>query len=294
MNQPQETQLQTTQSLQPSEPSPVVLWSQERLNLLKSTVAAGLSNNEFMLFVEVCKRRRLDPFAKQIYAVRRGDRVVHQTSIDGYRLIAERTGRYLGQTNPEWCDKTGKWVDIWTQPGPPFACRIGVYKDGHAVPTVGIAYWETYYSPGPFWKKAGPHMLAKCAEALALRKAFPEELSGLYTNDEMSMADTDTMVAEPVMDGGDPVLIFPIIIVSTWTAQGEERAIAKDSNGDEWMFSAVYFPALDAAITDGTPNEKPYGLTAENLPPRCPHSNMFAMNLSDPVTQYTVCESSRK
>jgi phage recombination protein Bet len=229
----------------------MTLWSQERLNLLKKTVAAGLSNNEFMLFVEVCKRRKLDPFAKQIYAVRRGDKVVHQTSIDGYRLIAERTGQYLGQTPVEWCDKNGVWTDVWTQPGNPFACRVGVYKDGHAVPTYAIGYWETYYSPGPFWKKAGPHMLAKCTEALALRKAFPEELSGLYTDDEMSMA--DTMVAEPVVSEGEPVLIFPTNVVSTWNAQGEDRAIVKDSNGDEWMFTGLYFPALDAAISGNTP-----------------------------------------
>lgn len=144
---------------------------------------------------------------------------------------------------------------MWTSKLPPFAARVGVLKAGHGVPTIGMAYWETYASPGPFWKKAPAHMLAKTAEALALKKAFPEELSGLYTDDEMAQAD-NTIVTQalPVTAANEPVPMFPTEVVKTWTDhEGVQRAIVKDIGGDQWLFVGQHFPFVDKAIADGTP-----------------------------------------
>lgn len=224
------------------------MWTKERLELLKATIAKGLNDNQFSLFVEVCKMRNLNPFAKQIYAVVRQGNMVIQTSIDGYRLIAERTGKYLGQTSPEWCGKDGVWRDVWTNKENPFACRIGVFKAGHSVPTIGIAYWDTYVAPGPFWSKAGPHMLSKCSEGLALKKAFPEELSGLYTNDEMDQAN-DTMVTPvnvAVVEAEEvqPVMTFPTKILAT----NSSGMLVQDTNGVEWVYPTSSANALNEAI----------------------------------------------
>ena len=119
-----------------------------------------------------------------------------QTGIDGYRAIAARTNEYDGQEGPFWCGEDGLWRDVWLPKEPPRAAKVLVYRKGVSRPSPGIAHlkgYAAYKDDGKTlaakWGQMPEHMLAKCAEALALRKAFPEELSGINTDDEMDHVD---------------------------------------------------------------------------------------------------------
>ncbi len=169
-------------------------YNPEQLALLKEQIAPGCSDNELILFCEVAKRTGLDPFMRQVYAIKRKDKMTIQTSIDGFRLIADRTGQMDG-SDAYWCGEDGIWKDVWVSNSRPVAAKVEVYKKGCSRVFKGVAKWDEYAqyyngSPSQMWSKFPTTMLAKCAEALALRKAFPAELSGIYTGDEMSQANT--------------------------------------------------------------------------------------------------------
>ena len=156
------------------------------------------------------KRTRLDPVTRQIYAMINKGKLSIMASIDGLRLIAERTGSYEGQTAPQWCGSDGVWKDVWLSAETPKACRIGVYKTKFREALYAIALFEEYAGKqtyddnyGKFkkgdltymWAKMPALMIAKVAEALALRKAFPNEMSGIYSTEEMDQAPKDVSPA---------------------------------------------------------------------------------------------------
>ena len=174
-------------------------WSDAQLSALKQLGLSNASNGDLAFFFHQAQRTGLDPFARQIYMIERGGRYGIQTSIDGLRIVAQRSGRYAGQTAPYWCGEDGEWKDVWLGKSAPFAAKVGVYREGFTEPTWAVARLDSYCplgrdgKPMGLWNKMPDVMLAKCAEALALRKAFPNDLSGLYTDDEMSQADAVTV-----------------------------------------------------------------------------------------------------
>jgi phage recombination protein Bet len=183
-------------------------FDEEKIELMRRTIARGASEDELSLFVEQCRRTGLDPFARQIYSVRRKqwnsqsrsyeEAQVIQVSIDGFRLIADRTHKYAGQVGPWWCGPDGEWKEVWLSEDPPAAARVGVLRHDFHQPLFATAIFKSYVQtnshgePISRWKTDPAGMLAKCAESLALRRAFPHELSGLYTTEEMGQADNPT------------------------------------------------------------------------------------------------------
>jgi len=165
-------------------------YDQKKIDLIKRTICKDATDDELQLFIQTCKRTGLDPFMRQIFSVKRRDFkegrevMTIQTGIDGYRLIADRTGRYAPGQNPEFgYDKQGNLR----------SAKSFVKKktfDGTWHEVSAIAFWDEYVQKTKqgeathFWKSKGHIMLSKCAEMLALRRAFPAELSGLHVQSE--------------------------------------------------------------------------------------------------------------
>jgi len=196
----------------------VATFSNDQIELIKRQIAVGVSDDELKVFMYQCKRTGLDPFTRQIYAIQRKSwnsktrqeefKMSIQTSIDGFRLIAERSKKYAGQLGPYWCGEDGVWHEVWTKKDYPFAAKVGVLRSDFNEPLFAVARWDSYVQSykdksgkeivGNMWQKMPDLMLAKTAEALALRKAFPQDLSGLYTSDEMQ--DTPPPAVDPRED----------------------------------------------------------------------------------------------
>lgn len=204
--------------VEPSQASGLARWDAEQLEVIKTLICPGASDAELALFGQVCQRTGLDPFAKQIYGIMRTSRkkvgndwvdvssLSIQTSIDGLRLIADRSGKYQGQVGPQWCGEDGVWRDVWLSSDYPAAARVGVLKTGFTQPLWAVARWDSYVQTftnrqtkqaevSSMWARMPDVMIAKVAEALALRRAFPAELSGLYGSDEMGQADNPPLAS---------------------------------------------------------------------------------------------------
>ena len=170
----------------------ITTWTPDQQQLISSTIAPGCSNDELRLFAYACQRTGLDPFSKQIYAIKRGGKMTIQAGIDGLRAIAERTGQLDG-SETYWCGDDGEWKDVWLSAKPPAAAKTIVHRKGSQHPFVGVARFADYNAGQGLWSKMAATMIAKCSEALALRKAFPADMSGVYTTDEMDQAEPVTV-----------------------------------------------------------------------------------------------------
>jgi len=183
-----------------------ITYTQDQVQLIKNQIAPQAKDEELKLFLYQCQRTGLDALSRQIYCIFRktknpdgtwGQKMTIQTSIDGFRVIAERSGDYAGQGEPIFIDLDGKLL----------CAKVPVYRFKNGTryrAAVGVAYWDEYvqlndeYINGKptgkkiassMWAKMPHVMLSKVAEALALRKAYPQDLSGLYTTEEMGVAD---------------------------------------------------------------------------------------------------------
>jgi len=180
--------------------SNLALWTPEQTQLISTTIAPGCSNDELRLFAYACQRTGLDPFSKQIYAIKRGGKMTIQAGIDGLRAIAERTGQLDG-SETFWCGEDGQWADVWLGSKPPAAAKTIIHRKGCQHPFTGTARFADYNAGQGLWSKMPAAMIAKCSEALALRKAFPADMSGVYSTDEMDQAvEPVTVSATPAGD----------------------------------------------------------------------------------------------
>ncbi|MFI6347278.1 phage recombination protein Bet [Streptomyces sp. NPDC050560] len=180
------------------------VWTPEQAAVLRqSGIGDGVTHAELSSFLHLCQRTGLDPFSRQIYLIGRWDKragrevFTPQTGIDGYRVVAQRVtvkqGGAYGYEDTLWCDASGAWRDVWLAEEPPAAAKVTVVRNGQRFSAVALfrEYVQTNRDGRPVgsWGKMPAGQLAKCGEALALRKAFPLDLAGVYTAEEMAQAD---------------------------------------------------------------------------------------------------------
>jgi len=195
-----DTQLATTESMALSRRADSALeFTPEQRAMIRDAFANGATDSEFAVLLEIARTRRLNPLMRQIHFVKRWNNDLHrevwaaQAAIDGLRAIAERTGLYAGQDEPEYAEAPDGTLVL---------CKVRVYRTDWQRPAVGVAYWKEYVQTykerstgkqvvSPMWARMPHVMLAKVAESIALRKAFPEDMGGLYSDAEMGQADND-------------------------------------------------------------------------------------------------------
>ncbi len=197
-----EIALRTPSALTPA----AIDFTDKQIDVIKNTIAKGASDVELDLFLAICRRTGLDPFLKQIHLIPRRSNVDGKwvtsfqpmVGIDGMRLVADRTGRYAGPDPVEWLDSEGTWSEVWTGKGThPVAARYSVYRKDWNRKATAVVRWDEYAQDTTTWKKMPSVMLAKCAESLALRRAFPAEMAQLGS--AMSM-DFDTKAFEAELE----------------------------------------------------------------------------------------------
>jgi phage recombination protein Bet len=204
-------------------------WSRERAELVRRTICPkGISEDEFALFIEQCKRSGLDPLLKEAFCVARRQNVGNrerpnwvtkyefQPSEAGMLARAERfpdfrgiqasavfaedeiivdqgKGEVVHRFNP--AKRKGALVGAWSR----------VVRDGK-LPVVVWLDFSGYVQQTPLWAKIPTTMIEKCARVAALRKAYPEAFGGLYVREEMPADDYEPQQAhaheEPVHGGG--------------------------------------------------------------------------------------------
>lgn len=193
-------------------------FTSQQVTVLRHLGVDGADDDDLDVFFHVAKRTKLDPFARQIYMIgrnsydQRADRWVTkqtiQTGIDGYRLIGRRAAdaarARISVSAPEWAHEDGTWRPVWVKAwGSPIGARITITRDGE--PFVGVALFEEYAQTKrngdltSMWAQRPAGQIAKCAEALAWRLAFPQDLAGVYVEEELQHADREA--PEPVATG---------------------------------------------------------------------------------------------
>lgn len=234
-------------------------FTEKELAAIRSEYCKGATDAQFDLFVSECKARSLRPGVHLVFQLRRakeydptvGAYVYVQkpywiTTIAALRLIAQRTGDYLGQGPEEYIylDKDGNpsiksevplaHEDPAQRPltREPWVARATVYRKGFTQPMIGMARFEAYATVvvpkegTPYlsetWRKRGSEQLFKCAEALALRRAYPEEMAGLLLQEELKDEIEEEKVATPVTPAVAVPLPPPVPAVNQQPAVGTE------------------------------------------------------------------------
>lgn len=188
---------------------------EELFSVLRNSLYVGAQDESIKMVIGYCKATNLDPMQKPVHIVpmycstgqkdSKGDdikskRDVVMPGIGLYRIQAARSGEFAGTSEPEFGEDITEIIDGITITFPQW-CRVTVKRlmsNGVVAEFTSKEFWKENYAtkskdskaPNAMWAKRPYAQLAKCAEAQALRKAFPE-VGSQPTADEMEGKEID-------------------------------------------------------------------------------------------------------
>lgn len=232
-----------------------IIFTEEHVKLIKNSVAKDLTEVEFQLFMMMAKRSRLDPLLKQMSAIvfnkENKDRrsVSYITNIDGFRVIAGRTGHMGGSDAPAYDIDAKGYLK---------SCTVTVYRNDAGKGFSATAFFAEYNTGRNLWAKMPKTMIAKCAEALALRKAFPQDLSGIYTTEEMDQASEPKNVISGVLISKEQKDKITELLKQKARSVNDLRGYAKKKYNQEDLNELTFAQASEVINKISTlPNPKP-------------------------------------
>lgn len=165
------------------------------ISTLKETVAKGVTDAEFMWFIQVCRESGLNPLKREIWCIP-GKRYQNKdgqwvqgavqimTGINGYLTIAQNHPQFDGMETKIEVDENDK----------PISSTTTVYRKDRKLPTVATVWFKEFYKPGNTyngkytegtWDKMPKVLIQKVSKAHALREAFGSKLLNLYIEEEL-------------------------------------------------------------------------------------------------------------
>lgn len=224
------------------------------IDTIRATVAVGATDSELEMFLAFCQSTGLNPFKREIWFVKTkgytkrdgtqvDGRVQIMTGINGFFQIANSNAKFDGMSEPEFEEG---------QNGLPTKCTVRVYRKDRSHPSVGVARWSEFF-PGKtdkgssLWETKPYHMLAKVAKAIALREAFPQQLNGLYTEEEYREEPVDIEPVHPIDTYQPKTLSVPArsSVKSETAQQAATRALIE--TGDSWVYGSGLIDVEGAA-----------------------------------------------
>lgn len=214
-------------------------WTTQQYAGLKALGITGATEGDLAVFFHQCRRTRLDPFSRQIYLIGRRtkerwqdergvwqERWVNkqtiQVGIDGFRVmrdrVAERTRSLAEFEDTVWYDADGREHKVWLADEPPVACKVVLVKHdlatGRTLRFPAVLRTKSYMQvnakgePVSQWKTQAEHMIEKCCEAFSTRRAYPNDFSGIYLEEEMQgrSPDADTPPPARMIKAGDIIV----------------------------------------------------------------------------------------
>jgi len=285
-------------------------WSDRQVAALAAIGLDGVPQEDLLAFLHLCQRSELDPFAREIYLIGRNDnkapsgkRYTAQTGIDGYRHMAERTGEYAGREGPWWCGPDGQWTDVWLSDEPPAAAKVSVYRMNRPLPFTAVAVYREFVpmkpvwennrktgkeEPSGLWGKMPAHMLAKVAEALAIRQGFPRQASGIYVTEEMHNADVIAADEETATANAAMVTARAAMVK---TGPGEPASMVDTAPGD--VVEATVEPDRDELWAELEDQAVVLGKTVRQLSTRWVKANRKNVEDATATELLTLVEANR-
>lgn len=181
----------------------------EDKKLLRKQYEKDYREHDVEMFIRRCERSRIDPMTGQIWLRPEGKedargkdgkfpKALTITGIQGFLDVADRSGVYDNEDPFLWCGQDGEWVDVWLEDAHPYAAKVSVWRKDRTRPNIAIVKWKAVSKGSWAWNSMPDHMLAKCAHAAALRRAFPSQLTGIYETDEI--VDKTSPVEQDIKD----------------------------------------------------------------------------------------------